>query len=127
MPGGNGTGPDGRGGMTGRGAGFCAGTGMPGYMNQAGGRGAGAGFGRRGGFFGGRGGAFGAGRGRRFGFSALGQPAAAGFAGNSGIPYQNTGPEFTKQALQNQAESLKAELELINQRIQELEEDRNPE
>ena len=33
MPGGNGTGPAGLGPMTGRGAGFCAGYAVPGYMN----------------------------------------------------------------------------------------------
>lgn len=34
MPRGNGTGPAGMGPMTGRGAGFCAGFGMPGYANR---------------------------------------------------------------------------------------------
>ena len=52
MPGGDRTGPAGMGPMTGRAAGFCAGYGMPGYMN-AGGRGLGMGFGRGGGFGGG--------------------------------------------------------------------------
>ncbi|MBN1863537.1 MAG: DUF5320 domain-containing protein [Victivallales bacterium] len=33
MPGGDGTGPMGMGSMTGRAAGFCAGYGVPGYMN----------------------------------------------------------------------------------------------
>ena len=48
MPFGNGTGPAGMGPMTGRGAGYCAGYGMPGYMNPYGGRGYGYGFGRGG-------------------------------------------------------------------------------
>jgi len=39
MPRGNGTGPAGMGPMTGRAAGFCAGFGVPGYMNPAGGAG----------------------------------------------------------------------------------------
>lgn len=43
MPGGNGTGPMGMGPMTGRGAGYCSATGVPGY--------AGGGFGRRNRFF----------------------------------------------------------------------------
>ena len=61
MPYGNGTGPDGLGPMTGRGAGYCAGYNTPGYLNPVGGRrGYGAGYGRGGGF--GRG--YGAGYGR---------------------------------------------------------------
>lgn len=39
MPRGNGTGPSGMGSMTGRGAGFCAGSKTPGYMNPVPGRG----------------------------------------------------------------------------------------
>lgn len=50
MPGGDRTGPMGRGPMTGRAAGYCAGYDSAGYMSSAGGRG---GFARRG--FGGRG------------------------------------------------------------------------
>ena len=56
MPRGDGTGPMGMGSMTGRGAGWCAGFGMPGYANPIPGRGFGMGFGRGRGFFGGRGG-----------------------------------------------------------------------
>ena len=41
MPRGNGMGPLGQGPMTGRGAGFCAGYGVPGYMNPQGRRGMG--------------------------------------------------------------------------------------
>ena len=44
MPRGDGTGPGGMGPMTGRAAGYCAGYGMPGYMNPYGGR-MGGGFG----------------------------------------------------------------------------------
>jgi len=43
MPGGDGTGPMGQGSMTGRGMGYCAGFGVPGFMNPGFGRG----FGRR--------------------------------------------------------------------------------
>ena len=60
MPGGDGTGPGGMGPMTGRGAGYCAGYPVPGYMNPVGGRGYG-GWGRGGG-----------GRGRRNRFYATG-------------------------------------------------------
>ena len=41
MPRGEGTGPMGMGAMTGRAAGFCAGSGMAGYANKGQGRGAG--------------------------------------------------------------------------------------
>jgi len=43
MPAGNGTGPLGMGPMTGRAAGYCAGFGVPGYVNPTMGRGFGAG------------------------------------------------------------------------------------
>ena len=44
MPGGDGTGPMGFGSLTGRGAGYCAGFPVPGYMNPVSGRGVGRGF-----------------------------------------------------------------------------------
>jgi len=47
MPGGDRTGPMGRGPMTGRGMGICAGYTRPGYFNPVFGRGLGRGFGRR--------------------------------------------------------------------------------
>ena len=50
MPRGDGTGPQGLGSMTGRAAGYCAGSGTPGNANAALGRGFGAGFGRGPGF-----------------------------------------------------------------------------
>jgi hypothetical protein len=54
MPGGDRTGPAGFGPMTGRGAGFCAGYPVPGFMNPAWGRGGGGwGWGRGGGGAGG--------------------------------------------------------------------------
>ncbi len=67
MPLGDGTGPMGYGPMTGRAAGYCAGYGMPGYMNPVpgGGWGMGRGWGR--GFGWGRGRGRGWGRGRGFG------------------------------------------------------------
>ncbi|HHO75261.1 MAG TPA: hypothetical protein ENN05_02395 [Deltaproteobacteria bacterium] len=61
MPFGNGRGPAGMGPMTGRGAGFCAGYSVPGYMNQMYGRG-----------FGGQGINRGGGRGHRNRFYATG-------------------------------------------------------
>ena len=65
MPGGDRTGPNGMGPMTGRGAGYCAGYQVPGYTNPVGSRGFGA-FGR------GRG--MGRGRGRGFGAYAAPMP-----------------------------------------------------
>lgn len=46
MPRGNGTGPQEQGPRTGRAAGFCAGNGLAGFANPAGGRGCGLGRGR---------------------------------------------------------------------------------
>jgi len=74
MPRGDGTGPMGMGPMTGRGAGYCAGFGMPGYMNPGSGRGYGRGVGRvfGPGFGRGRAGGFpGRGSGRRAGWYAM--------------------------------------------------------
>jgi hypothetical protein len=95
MPRGNGTGPMGRGPLTGRGVGYCAGTGRPGYESQGSGRISGQG---RGFFTRGRGqGGF---RGRRC-FS----------------PYVGQGPVFDaegdKQGLENRAEALRRELEAV--------------
>ena len=55
MPGGDRTGPNGMGPMSGRGAGFCSGFGRPGWANRFGGWGRGFFGGRRGGGFGFRG------------------------------------------------------------------------
>ena len=91
MPRGDRTGPWGAGPMTGRGAGYCAGYGAPGYMNPVGGRGYGLGFGR------GWGGRFGGGGwGYRHQFYATGLPgwARAGYAPASGpAPAAPTEPQ----------------------------------
>jgi hypothetical protein len=99
MPRGDRTGPLGMGERTGRAAGFCAGFDMPGYANQAPGRG----FGR------GRGGG---GSGRR---NAPYAPPAAS---------QNPDPELTRQLLKRQAEDLQSELEMVKKRLAEVEEGR---
>jgi len=111
MPRGDGTGPAGAGPMTGRAAGFCAGFGVPGYVNPVNRRGFGAGMGR----------------GRGFGFRARGRMPYYG-AGYS-MPYEPYdlpmdaafSPENEMKALQNQAKNLEATLNQINQRITELE------
>ena len=81
MPRGDGTGPGGMGPMTGRGAGFCAGYSVPGFMNPIGGR-LGLGLGR------GRG--MGRGMGRR---PLYGYPYSAGYGayGGYGMPYGQSG------------------------------------
>ena len=113
MPGGNGTGPNGMGPMTGRGAGYCSGSQAPGWSDAVAGRGAGAGFG--------------AGRGRRMGLSAAGPAGRMRFRNFGVVPYRNPDPNSVRQALENQADSLQAELEIIKNRLRELEADKTPE
>jgi hypothetical protein len=123
VPRGDRTGPMGMGAMTGRGAGYCAGFGMPGYANPAPGRGFGMGFGRGRGAWG-RG--FGAGgRGWRNMFNATGLPGWMRFGGYAApygcpTPYQKPDPEMEKQALKNEAEALQSELESIKKRLEEI-------
>jgi hypothetical protein len=119
MPGGDRTGPMGMGAMTGRGAGYCAGFGMPGYANPAPGRGFGMGYGRGRGFGGG-------GRGRRNMFYATGLPGWMRFGGYAApyghpTPYQQANPEMEKYALKQQAEDLQSELDSIKKRLNEIE------
>jgi hypothetical protein len=104
MPGGDRTGPMGSGPMTGRGAGFCSGTGQPGYASQ----------GVGGGFRGGRG------RGRRNRFFGVGVPvwARSWDPGPAGAATLN--PEQEKQLLQQQVQQLQSSLDAIQNRINEL-------
>ncbi len=114
MPRGDGTGPQGLGSMTGRAAGYCGGSGMPGYVNAAPGRPFGGGFGVGPGF---RGAGIGSpGRGYRCRFFASGIPARGRF-GHYSAPLQGTDPEIEKQILKNQADSLESELESIKKRL----------
>lgn len=119
MPAGDGTGPMGMGPMTGRATGFCAGYGMPGYMNPIPGRGFGMGFGRGRGFWGG-------GRGWRnmfhatglHGWARAGVPAGTPFA----APYATAlTKEQELEMLKGQAGSFEAALGDIRKRLQELE------
>jgi hypothetical protein len=116
MPFGDGTGPMGMGPMTGRAAGYCAGYGVPGYMNPGFGRGYGRGFWGRG-----RGG----GRGWRnrywaFGYPGWGYPAGPLVYGPAAEP--NTEQELS--ALRQQSEYMQGTLQEINERIKELEKDK---
>jgi len=120
MPGGDGTGPMGMGPMTGRAAGYCAGYGVPGFMNPMPGRGMGRGRGM--GF--GRG--FGRGRGRGWRAAAWGYPAAAYAPAAAFPPYGAAAyvppvpREDELQALQTQADYFTSALEEIRKRIDEL-------
>ena len=117
MPGGDRTGPQGFGPMTGRAAGFCAGYSMPGYANQGGGRGMGMGW-RRGM---GRGG----GRGWRHWFYATGIPgwARAGY-GFSGLAAPPLAAEQELDGLKQQAEYLQESLSHVSERIEQLEKEK---
>lgn len=125
MPRGDRTGPRGKGAMTGRAAGLCAGLGVPGNANFAVGRGFGMGNGPGGGS-GGRGGGLGrrgfggGGRGWRHWFHATG---LSGWmrVGGTGAANQQLEPEQEKQALKNQAEMLQAEMDRIKGRLDEIE------
>jgi len=124
MPRGDGTGPMGMGAMTGREAGYCAGSGVPGYANPVPGRGFGMGFGRGRGAWGR--GFGGGGRGWRNMFYATGLPGWMRFGGYAApygypTPYQKPDPEMEKQALKNQAEALQSELDFIKKRLGEIE------
>ena len=111
MPAGDRTGPLGYGRMTGRRAGYCAGYGMPGYMNRP------FGFGFRRGFGGG-------GRGWRNMYFATGLPRWARWpaAYPAPSPYGEYTPEQEIEVLKQQSEFFQKQMNMLNQRIRELEE-----
>lgn len=114
MPRGDGTGPAGMGPMTGRAAGYCAGYGMPGYMNPIGGRG----------YWGwGRGGGRGRGFGRGFGWARAGYGWPAwGPDAYGGAPFAPTMTNEQELAgLKQQAEYFQNALDEIKQRMEQLE------
>jgi hypothetical protein len=125
MPRGDGTGPWGMGSMTGRGAGFCGGFGMPGDANPVPGRGA-WGWGGGGGRGRGRG-LRGGGWGRRNMYWATGLPGWARFGPSFGpgaaAPGYGAGMSKVEEmeVLKQQAEYFKAGLEDIEKRLQTLE------
>ncbi len=116
MPRGDGTGPAGLGPMTGRGAGYCAGYSVPGYMNPIPGRGLGLGFG----------GGWGRGWRWRNWYYATGLPGWARFgyapAWSAAPAYTAPTPEQELDVLKRQAEWLQNQLDAINKRVAELEE-----
>lgn len=123
MPRGDRTGPMGAGPRTGRAAGYCSGSDVPGYANPTFGRGFGMGFRRGGG--GGRG-FGGGGRGWRHMFYATGLPGWMRFGGYAEpygypTPFQALDSKAEKQALKDQAEALQSELDFIKKRLDEIE------
>jgi len=115
MPRGDRTGPAGFGPRTGRAAGYCAGYDVPGYMNP--GPGYGLAFG----------GGWGRGRRWRHWYYATGLPGWArfGFAPAWGVPPAPPAPspEQERDVLKQQAEWLKGQLDALNKRIAELNEE----
>jgi len=100
--------------MTGRQAGYCAGSNRPGYSNNACWRAMGMGFGREANF-GGRGNGFR----RRNRFFATGMTGRTLF-GSFAASFQQADPETEKQALKSQAECLQSEMDAIKKRLDEL-------
>ena len=117
MPRGDRTGPMGTGAMSGRGAGFCSGSDMPGYAQPtvAGGRGLGAGRSRGswgGPAIGGRGWCY-----RHFAAGRIGRMHVGGY----GSAFRPLSPELEKESLRNRLRVLQGELEAINNRLAEIE------
>ena len=119
--------------MTGRGAGYCAGYPVPGFMNPGGGRGLGMAWGRGGG--GGRGmgwrrGWGGGGWGRGWaadpsGYGAAYAPPVPAAPYGAPVPpayYGAPSAEQETEMLRSQADWLKEQMDAINKRLQELEE-----
>ena len=106
MPRGDGTGPQGQGPLTGRGAGYCAGYAVPGFADRqayGGGPGMGAGFG--------------GGRGHRNRFYATGVP----FRANAPGPGPFLDREDEMALLKSESERMRSVLETIEQRLEQLE------
>lgn len=114
MPRGDRTGPRGMGSMTGRAAGYCAGYDAPGVANPAMGGGYGGGAGRRAGG--------GGGFGRRNRFYATGVPGWAAYppAWDAPPPVPPAPPSMSRE---QEVDMLKAQLERINARLNDLEQD----
>jgi len=120
MPGGDRTGPLGMGPMTGRAMGYCAGYGMPGYMNPGFGRGFGYFGAGRGGipWGGGRGRVFGAGRGFWWRTGAYAYPPFAAYSPRWNAAYE---PEQEKEMLKEELGLLEEEMSSLRKRLDDLE------
>ena len=130
MPGGDKTGPTGGGPMTGRGAGFCAGFGTPGYANPGvqfnNSYGRGGAFRRGGGGFGRGGGGFGRGFGRRNNVAGVNQqgyvqdPRVSPGASYYAPPEVDDDPRHELAYLRVQAKRAKESIKEMEARIEEL-------
>ena len=122
MPGGNGMGPLGRGPMTGRGMGYCTGTGARGWAYPGRGRRFARGRG-----YGGRPVRGGGGRGWRHQYHATGLPRRARWGpapvAAYGAPYAPPTREQELETLRDEAEWLKQQLDAIAQRMEELDQE----
>ena len=137
MPGGDRTGPLGMGPRTGRAAGYCSGSGMPGYANFGFGRGYGMGYGRGRGFGRGRGPGMGYGRGWRNRNFAAGYPGWVDDYDYGYYPayHEMPDPRATSRNaerdelryLKREAKNLNQALSDINDRITQLEGERKSE
>ncbi len=103
MPRRDGTGPQGMGSMTGRGAGRCVENNTQGNLNPRGGAG-----------FGGRMAGHGCGRGRRNGFLATGLPGWMRFGGGGAAAQPG---DAERDALQTQADALQRQLDAVKDRL----------
>ena len=104
MPGGDRTGPMGMGPRTGRGAGFCGGAGVPGFISRMGGAFLGRGRGR-------------GGRGWRNMFYATGLPGWMR-SGPAGVPPAEVpASEAERQSLQDQVETLQLQLDEVKRQL----------
>jgi len=106
MPRGDGTGPNGMGPMTGRRAGYCAGYGVPGYMNDVPVRGRGFGYGWE----------YGRGYGRGYGY---GYRWGAAY---HGVPYypEPLTPERETTYLENELKFLEQRQKDLREKLEEL-------
>ena len=118
MPGGDRTGPIGRGPMTGRALGYCTGSGSPGFTKE-GFRGRGVGFGRNFGRGQGRGLARGRGFGWRGSYPSYYEPAPY-YPGT----YPEPSKEDEKRYLEETLKGLEKEIKDIHNRIKELSEEK---
>lgn len=122
MPYGDRTGPRGRGSRTGRGAGYCTGNDMPGYMKPGPGlgRGRGMGMGRGCGY--GRDRGFGRGRWLRRDGIYPPEPYYDPYYGPA--PYAKPDPEVERTYLEDLVKSLEEELGAVKDRLKELEKEK---
>jgi len=104
MPGGDRTGPMGMGPRTGRGAGYCGGAGVPGFISRMGGAFLGRGRGR-------------GGRGWRNMFYATGLPGWMRSAPGGVAPAEVPASEAERQSLQDQVETLQSQLDEVKRRL----------